>query len=204
MTAFAKLAEREEWIPGRLFWIPAHGKMEHFMASLVSFAEARLQSNLRENERYMLNHVFSAVKECLTGSTGRWLLCIDNADDSCLNGAIADPTRGTGWFLVTLRQRGAVRWDGMQEVQKLQLKPLHLKPAIILLLRRKGNKDVNKYAEDQILSQLEELKLANRREHNILSNIVADKHFHGLGGLPLALSQAGMFICRSRLHFQII
>ncbi len=68
------------------------------------------------------NLVVAWLKQGLGESDGRWLLCLQNADDSKVNGilnevcGIAGEAKEKGWVVVTLRQ-------GRPHIQGVQKKP---------------------------------------------------------------------------------
>ncbi len=77
------------------------------------------------------NLVVAWLKQGLGESDGRWLLCLQNADDSKVNGilnevcGIAGEAKEKGWVVVTLRQ-------GRPHIQGVQKKTADFEWAIIL------------------------------------------------------------------------
>ncbi len=141
---------------------------EALISGFVVFA-ALLQLPQQE-ERDQLK-IVQAVKHWLMNNT-RWLLILDNADDLVL---VQDflPPAGRGHTLLTTRAAIMGRL-----AQRIEVDTLDLKPGALLLLRR-----ANRLASDAPLEQ------AEASEHAIALQITQE-----LGGLPLALDQAGAYI----------
>jgi tetratricopeptide (TPR) repeat protein len=141
---------------------------EALISGFVTFA-ALLQ--LPEQEERDQLKVVEAVKHWLMSNT-RWLLLLDNADDLTL---VRDflPPAGRGHTLLTTRAASMGRLAHALEVEALDNEP-----GALFLLRRIGQ-----LAPDAPLKQAE----ANERA-------IALSISQELGGLPLALDQAGAYI----------
>ena len=141
---------------------------EALISGFVVFA-ALLQLPVQE-ERDQLK-IVQAVKHWLTSHT-RWLLLLDNADDLTL---VRDflPPGGSGHTLLTTRASSMGKLAHALEVDALDSKP-----GALLLLRR-----TERLAPDASLEQAEESERA-----------IALSISQELGGLPLALDQAGAYI----------
>jgi tetratricopeptide (TPR) repeat protein len=141
---------------------------EALISGFVVFATL-LQLPVQE-ERDQLK-IVQAVKHWLTSHT-HWLLLLDNADDLTL---VRDflPPAGTGHTLLTTRAASMGRLAHALEVDALDNEP-----GALLLLRRAG-----RLAPDAPLEQ------ADGSERTIALSITQE-----LGGLPLALDQAGAYI----------
>jgi hypothetical protein len=123
-----------------------------------------------QEERDQLK-IIQAVKHWLTSHT-RWLLLLDNADDLTLVRDFLPPT-GRGHTLLTTRAASMGRL-----AHPLEVDALDNKPGALLLLRR-----AERLAPDAPLEQAEASERA-----------IALSISHELGGLPLALDQAGAYI----------
>lgn len=55
--------------------------------------------------------------------------------------------------------------------------------------------------DKQVYLELTAMKTENRDEYQALFDLAGDQHVHGLGGLPLALAQADIFIVRNKYSF---
>ena len=141
---------------------------EALISGFVVFA-ALLQLPVQE-ERDQLK-IVQAVKNWLRSNT-RWLLLLDNADDLTL---VRDflPPAGKGHTLLTTRAASMGRL-----AQPLEVDALDVEPGALLLLRR-----AERLASDAPLEQ------AETSERAIAISITRE-----LGGLPLALDQAGAYI----------
>jgi tetratricopeptide (TPR) repeat protein len=141
---------------------------EALMSGFVTFA-ALLQ--LPEQEERDQLKVVQAVKHWLMSHT-RWLLLLDNADDLTL---VRDflPLASRGHTLLTTRAASMGRL-----AHALEVDPLDNEPGALFLLRRIGQ-----------LAPHAPLKQAEASERAIALSISQE-----LGGLPLALDQAGAYI----------
>ncbi len=110
MIALADRAEREGAVPGGLFWVTVNGGESDVISSFARIAEKLTRRKLDEEERRNLNSVVKLLKERLCEREGRWLLCLDNADDSRVSGVLNEICTKTGkmdengWIVVTSRQ----------------------------------------------------------------------------------------------------
>jgi tetratricopeptide (TPR) repeat protein len=141
---------------------------EALISGFVAFA-VLLELPVQE-ERDQLK-IVQAVKHWLTSHT-RWLLLLDNADDLTL---VRDflPPAGRGHTLLTTRAASMGRL-----AHPLEVDALDNEPGALLLLRR-----AERLAPDATLEQ------ADVSERAVSLSITQE-----LGGLPLALDQAGAYI----------
>ena len=141
---------------------------EALISGFVAFAD--LLSLPQKEERDQLK-IVQAVKEWLK-SHARWLLILDNADDLSL---VQDflPPAGKGHTLLTTRAASMGRL-----AQRVEVDTLDRDQGALLLLRRIGLLD-----PDAPLEQAEE-------SHRTIALAITQE----LGGLPLALDQAGAYI----------
>ena len=141
---------------------------EALISGFVVFASLL---ELPEQEEHDQLKIVQAVKGWLTSHT-RWLLLLDNADDLTL---VRDflPPGGRGHTLLTTRASSMGKLAHALEVDALDSKP-----GALLLLRR-----TERLAPDASLEQ------ATESERAIAISISQE-----LGGLPLALDQAGAYI----------
>jgi len=141
---------------------------EALVSGFVAFAA--LLHLPEQEERDQLKTV-QAVKHWLTSHT-RWLVLLDNADDLTL---VRDflPPAGRGHTLLTTRAASMGRL-----AQRIEVDALDSEPGALLLLRRS-----DRLVPDAPLEQ------AEASERTIALQIAQE-----LGGLPLALDQAGAYI----------
>ncbi len=202
MIALADRAEREEVVPGGVFWVMVDGGDRDVISSLARLAEKLACKKMREEERRNPNIVLAALKQGLDGIEGRWLLCLDNADDSEVNGIlnevcrIAGGTRGKGWIVVTSRQGQPHIWCEMMSEQRLALEPLCAEDAMVALWRqiRKIRTDVED--DDLVMNGINVLERTDGAEYRALKELCGDEGRCSLGGLPLALVQTGTCMAR--------
>ena len=141
---------------------------EALISGFVTFAN--LMQLPQQEERDQLK-IVQAVKDWLMNHT-RWLLLLDNADDLALVKEFLPPA-GRGHTLLTTRAASMGRL-----AQRIEVDPLDLEPGALLLLRR-----ADRLGPDATLDQAE----ASER-------VIALQITQELGGLPLALDQAGAYI----------
>jgi tetratricopeptide (TPR) repeat protein len=141
---------------------------EALISGFVAFAN--LLHLPQQEERDQLK-IVQAVKYWLMNHTG-WLLLLDNADELSL---VQDflPPEGRGHTLLTTRAASTGRL-----AQRIEVDPLDVEPGALLLLRRAG-----RLAPD---APLEEAEASERA--------IAQQITQEVGGLPLALDQAGAYI----------
>ena len=153
--------------PQAVLWTRADTQ-EALISGFVVFATL-LQLPMGE-ERDQLQ-IVQLVRHWLSSHTG-WLLLLDNADDLAL---VRDflPPAGSGHILLTTRAASMGRL-----AQALEVDALDREQGALLVLRRTG-----RLALDATLEQAEE------RERVMALSISQE-----LGGLPLALDQAGAYI----------
>ena len=110
MMAFAYRAEQDKEVPGGVFWVTVDGDERDAISSLAGLAEKLTLRKMDEDQRRNGNLVNTLLDQGLSERQGRWLLCLDNADDikvrKILNDVcgISGPSRRNGWVLVTLRE----------------------------------------------------------------------------------------------------
>ncbi len=141
---------------------------EALISGFVAFAT--LLSLPVQEERDQLK-IVQAVKTWLATHT-RWLLILDNADDLSLLQDFLPPA-GKGHILLTTRASSMGRL-----AQRIEVDTLDKEPGALLLLRRTGS-----LTPDATLDQ------ATANDRTIALTITEE-----LGGLPLALDQAGAYI----------
>ncbi len=151
-----------------VLWIQADSR-EALVSSFVFIADLldlELQSAGDQDQA-----VVDSVKRWLE-TNASWLLILDNANDLRM---IADfiPEQGDGHILLTTQAQatGVV-------AQRIELKDMEPEEGALLLLRRA-----------KIISKDEQLEDASENDHNMAREISKE-----VGGLPLALDQAGAFI----------
>ena len=208
MIALADRAERDKAVQGGVFWVTADGGERDVIESLAGLAEKLIRRKMEEEERRNPNLVVAALKQGLDKREGRWLLCLDNADSSKLSSilnevcSIADGTQGNGWVVVTSRQGQPYIWGEMKSEQKLVLKPLCAEDAMVVLWRQIRRIGTEVADDDEVMGEVKELERIDADEYHALKELCGDDREHSLGGLPLALQQAGMYIRRSDCSFR--
>lgn len=80
-------------------------------------------------------------------------------------------------------------WQGMVAEQKLKLEPFGIRHVIAGLLRCKEGWSVSRVDDAAVMRKLDILKDNDPKEYAALEELA-----HTLGGLPLALTQAGFYI----------
>lgn len=156
-----------------IFWIEAEAE-EQIIASLLHIAET-LQ--LPEREDTDERRVIAAVQRWLS-THERWLLIWDNVEDLALVNRFL-PARRSGALLTTTRCRALGTF-----AQGLELLPMDQEEGTLLLLRR-----AKVLAPEATKEEVQQFA-SNKPEQYI----VAEQLVAVLGGLPLALDQAGAYI----------
>ncbi|GHO98729.1 tetratricopeptide repeat protein [Reticulibacter mediterranei] len=150
-----------------VFWVNAASR-ETFIADYVTIAALLKLPESGEPEQA---RVIERVKGWLA-EHDLWLLILDNADD--LNMAYTFlPTTGTGHILLTTREQAAGPL-----ARSIEVKEMDIEEGAVMLLRR-----------TKLLARDASLDQANQQEREQARNIVLM-----MGGLPLALDQAGAYI----------
>jgi tetratricopeptide (TPR) repeat protein len=150
-----------------VFWVNAASR-ETLIADYVTIAALLKLPELGEPEQ---SRVVERVKGWLA-EHDLWLLILDNADD--LNMAYTFlPTTGTGHILLTTREQAAGPL-----ARSIEVKEMDIEEGSVMLLRR-----------TKLLARDASLDQANQQERAQARNIVLT-----MGGLPLALDQAGAYI----------
>ena len=150
-----------------VFWVRADTR-ENLVADFVAMASAL---RLPEKEARDVQQTVSAVQAWLRTHSG-WLLILDNADDLALAGEFLPPSYG-GQVLLTTRAQAMGRL-----AERIEVDTMPPEVGALFLLRRAGL-----LAPD---AQLQQASLQERRQ--------AGELVRELGGLPLALDQAGAYM----------
>jgi len=157
-----------------VFWTPADSR-ESLISGFVSIATLLHLRNERTKEQSeepaQGEEDVKAVKRWFEINSD-WLLILDNADDLAI---VADfiPARGNGHILLTTQAQAT---GGL--AQRVELEYMGLKEGALLLLRRA-----------KIIESEQALEAATKDERLKTERIVEE-----VGGLPLALDQAGAFM----------
>lgn len=153
-AAFGEKDERSQMVPGGSFWVGAHGDRSQIVHSLADFTESLTKHRFRKEGIGEVDIVLSALRNKLESIVGNWLMFIDNADAPQVNPIVGKIVRlarsAGGWVVVTSRQGGITLWDGMDSEQKLKLKPLNVKQAMIVLYRWNNNSLRDVESDEQI------------------------------------------------------
>jgi tetratricopeptide (TPR) repeat protein len=159
-------SHRKEY--SRIFWARAE-KHETLVADFASVAQLL---GLSQKDKRDQSIIVAAVKNWLETNHG-WLVILDNADDISLVEQFVPAAHDEGRVLLTSTASAFGGW-----AEKISVEQMNPDDAALLLLRRAGV--IGKKAQPKKASQVDrKLALA-----------LAEK----LGGLPLALDQAGAFI----------
>ncbi len=207
MIALADRAERDGIVPGGVFWVTIDRGERDAIRSLAKLAEKLTLRKMNEEEHRNGNLVVAALKQGLEGREGRWLLCLDNADDSKLGGilnevcGVARGTQGNGWVVVTSRQGQSHIWSEMMSEQKLVLEPLCAMDAMVALWRQVRKIGADVVDDLGVINAIKELERVDTDEHQALKELSGDEGSCSLGGLPLALVQVGVYMARFECSF---
>lgn len=202
MVAFTNYAENESLVPGGAFWITADGKEEQALRYISPFVEQLGGCKIRGEDRTNASFVIAVLKNKLDTLKGRWMLCVDNADDSDSRGVLteicrlADPSEG--WVVVTSRLGTPTLWASMNFEQKLTLKPRSVEMGGFMLWRWKNVKTNTMMTDEKVIAKIESLKQSNFQENKALNSLAGKL---GLGGIPLALLQAGSYVQQNNVSF---
>ncbi len=207
MTAFAYQADRDKLVPGGVFWVPVDGGEKDVIDSLAGLAEKLLRRKMKDEERQNRNFVLAALKQGLDERKGRWLLCMDNADESkvsrILNEVLrmTEGTRTKGWLVVTSPQNGPEIWSELRSEQKMVLEPLCREDAMVALWRRVRKIETSDADDDTVMNSIRELERDDSEEYLALRELCGDADTCGLRRLPLALVHAGTYMARFDFSF---
>lgn len=150
-----------------VLWVHA----DNTEALVYSYVTLATLLRLPEREKMEQSHIVQAVKVWLQ-THRNWLLILDNADDLALLSDFLPPTLG-GHLILTTRAAATGRLAHRLEIETLP--PEH---GALFLLRRAG-----------LLPPDATLEQASPQERKLAAQINQE-----LGGLPLALDQAGAYL----------
>src|SRR6266568_1125947 len=156
-----------------VFWIEAETS-ESIISGLLAVAEV-LQLPGRDNKDQQ--RVIAAVQRWLT-THSQWLFIWDNVEDLDLLNRFLPPTR-TGALLITTRYQALGTL-----ARSTDLLPMELEEGMLFLLRRARVMDTEATGE-----QVHQLAMKMPSQYAAAVDMVT-----ALGGLPLALDQAGAYI----------
>jgi tetratricopeptide (TPR) repeat protein len=138
---------------------------------ISSYSAIATLLNLPEQQANDQEITIEAVKRWLQKNS-KWLLILDNADELDLLPPFLPPVPG-GHVLLTTRA-----WDMQRFATRLEVETLPDEQGALLLLRRAG-----------LLAPTDDLTQASADERRLASALTQE-----LGGLPLALDQAGAYL----------
>ena len=150
-----------------VFWAKAESH-DTLISDLVSIATLL---NLPESTAKEQEVAVGAVKRRLETNTG-WLLALDNADDLGMAREFI-PHDAKGHILLTTRARAT-----SAVAERVEIEEMEPEEGALFLLRRAG-----------VIAKDEPLGAANEADRKLAEQISRE-----LGGLPLALDQAGAFV----------
>jgi tetratricopeptide (TPR) repeat protein len=156
-----------------IFWIDAE-TIEHIMTSLLRIAEL-LQLPARQEADQQ--RIVAAVQRWLS-THNQWLLVWDNVEDLELLQSLLPPARQGTTLITTRRQALGTLARGMD------LAPMGREEGMLFVLRRA--RVFEPEASNERLHQLEESMPAEYA--------AAEKLVEAMGGVPLAIDQAGAYI----------
>jgi tetratricopeptide (TPR) repeat protein len=159
-----------------VFWVLADTR-ETLNAAYSLMAE---QLNLPGKNQPELHYIVTAVKSWLERNEG-WLLILDNADDLSILPDFLPLSTASGHVLLTTRSQALGRL-----AERIEARKLDTKEGISFLLYRSG-----------LLDKRASSVSIDPKEHEAALQIVRE-----LGGLPLALDQAGAYIEETSCGFQ--
>jgi tetratricopeptide (TPR) repeat protein len=156
-----------------IFWIDAE-TIEHIMSSLLRIAEL-LQ--LPERQEADQQRIVAAVQRWLN-THSQWLMIWDNVEDLKLLQRLLPSTR-QGAVLITTRHQalGTLAWG-------MDLAPMGREEGMLFVLRRAKVLDPEATSE-----QIHKLAVSMPAEY-----AAAEKLVEAMGGVPLAIDQAGAYI----------
>lgn len=200
MVSVVEEIVEKEWVssdaPHMPFWIPAVGSSKSKLTtSLGKIVEHLIGERFNgDGTAKSMKLMFSRLRNWIRSARQRFLICIDHADDPELNEVINEllihlAGEQHGWVLITSRQ--GKKWDGMSNEQLHHLKPLSNQDAMVALWRRKEGKIRSKVSDDAVKNHITKMKSEELEEFEALKLLSGNL---GLGGLPLAIDQAGSFI----------
>src|SRR5215467_9257270 len=156
-----------------IFWIDAE-TIEHVMSSLLHIAGLLLLPERQEADQ---QRIVAAVQRWLS-THSRWLLIWDNVEDLELLQRLLPPTRQGATLITTRHQALGTLARGMDLV------PMEREEGMLFVLRRA------KVLEPEATSeQMHRFAVSMPAEH-----AAAEKLVEAMGGVPLALDQAGAYI----------
>lgn len=198
-TAFADRAEKKGWVRG--------GEKPDAIESVAEFTESLTRRSLGEKVRVHLRAVVSELRGKLEMIKGRWLVCVDNADDAAVNPVFEELANlaefAGGWVIVTSRQGSETLWDKMVAEQKVSLKPMNRNDAMVTLMRRKKKLLSARVSNAEVEERVKQLETQDPVEYNALCDLASEKEECGMAGLPLALVQTGSFMNKKKMSFAV-
>jgi len=156
-----------------IFWVDAE-TIEHVMSSLLRIA-GLLQ--LPERQEADQQRIVAAVQRWLS-THSQWLLIWDNVEDLELLQRLLPPTRQGATLITTRRQALGTLARGMDLV------PMDQEEGMLFVLRR-----AKMLEPEATYEQMHQLAVSMPAEYAAAEKLVA-----AMGGVPLALDQAGAYI----------
>lgn len=189
-TLMRKFAhDRRVTYPDGVFWVDADGADR--LRSSFSRLARKLGSEPGDEDEH--ESVATAAEAALRQQgEQKWLLCVDNADDDEVLNLLRTlylPQRLKGAILITSRSSDSNTWQALGIPEPLHLAPLGLEESCVLLMRRARRGAMEGKEEGEVVAAIDALE---RAERDALHEVAEER----LGGLPLALEQAGAYLNR--------
>ncbi len=150
------------------------GDVRDAVSSLAGLAEKLTRRKIGKEERRNTNLVIALLKQGLSERQGRWLLCLENADDSKVGGILNEvygtvgPSRMNGWVVVTSRQGRTYVWNRMKSEQKTSLEPLCAEDAMVVLWRQTRKIETDDADDDWVMAEIKKLEGDEQAEYYAL------------------------------------
>ena len=206
--------------PGGVFWIIGD-TLQHLSAGLADVAGALGRPGVDPEDSAA---AVLAALGVLSRQAGRWLVCVDNVDDPDVverfatlvtrSRVFSAGAASPGRLLVTSRHRDASAWSNLGVVTTtysddgddaehasslLELGPLVGSESEMALFRRRFGVHVSSVSDIDVRAKIAALP---SEEAQALAELAGADHEFSLGGLPLALEQAGVYMAKRRVTFK--
>jgi hypothetical protein len=219
MLNYAESALLATTYPAGVWWVV--GDTTEGLAGELAGVAASLGRHVAEGSRKNLGVAAAAAFDALVSQRrdGRWLVCVDNVDDpDVLNElakvviqsrVFAQGVKSAGRMLVTSRLHDNGAWHNLGVCTSadkdsdiasalLELGPLVGVESEMMLYRRRFGMSSNSVSMADVKAQIAKLP---DPEIQALRDLAGAEHEFSLGGLPLALQQAGTYMSTNDVSF---